>query len=351
VAAFAARMTRGPGAANQAGMTMKRSDKSDKDRSIGANAVFGRPGYSDPVERLRDMDDDGVDVEVLYSEVSAFRYIPDLATGASEATRAFNDVLAEFSSVDPYRLCVSYQIPIHNIEFAVAEVKRVAGLGGKSLQLPVFPAEFGLPDYYDDRYQPLFAAIQDTGLPICCHIGLNTMLEGLSLRDPTPQKAIMVSMTPLTTAEAFGMWIMGGVFERFPKLKLVFVEPGLAWVAAHRGRHGPAPGVRVPGHHRPTQHLLPSQREPDLHRGGLLTRSASGPYRCPQHLVVDRLSPSGDLMAPVAQGGRRAVRHGQRRRPSAHPVGQRAANLESVVPPVRTGARGGTRRSEREVGA
>jgi predicted TIM-barrel fold metal-dependent hydrolase len=27
------------------------------------------------------------------------------------------------------------------------------------------------------------------------------------------------------------MWIMGGVFERFPRLRLVFVEPGLGWVA------------------------------------------------------------------------------------------------------------------------
>ena len=47
------------------------------------------------------MDLDGVEVEVLYSEVSAFRYIPDLKTGAGEATRAFNDALDEFASADP----------------------------------------------------------------------------------------------------------------------------------------------------------------------------------------------------------------------------------------------------------
>lgn len=227
VAAFGERMTQTM-AANQAGAKM--AARGGQQRIGGSNAVFERPGYSDGHERLKDMDSDGVDVEVLYSEVSAFRYIPDLKRGASEAARAFNDVLAEFASADPRRLCVSYQIPIHDIDFAVDEVARVVAMGGKSLQLPVFPTEFGLPDYYHERYRPLLAAIEETGLPICCHIGLNTNLEDLTRRDPTPQKGIMVPMTALTTGEAFGMWIMGGVLERFPRLKLVFVEPGLGWV-------------------------------------------------------------------------------------------------------------------------
>jgi predicted TIM-barrel fold metal-dependent hydrolase len=190
----------------------------------------GRPGNGDPAERLKDMDTDGVDVEVLYCEVSAFRYLYLLENGWKEATQAFNDALLEFASTDPKRLVVSYQLPIHDIDHAVNEVKRVAEAGGKSLQMPVFPAELGLPDYYDERYEPLFATIQETGLPICCHTGLNTSLNNLAVRDPTPQRGVMVTMVPLTTAEAFGMWIMGGVLERFPDLKLVFVETTLGWI-------------------------------------------------------------------------------------------------------------------------
>ena len=221
VRAFGERMARGSGASNAAGAAMRAADK---------NSAFNRPGYYDPIARLADMDADGVDAEVLYSEVSAFRYLADMKVGQSESVRAFNDVLAAFAEPDPKRLLVSYQIPIHDIEIAISEVKRVVGLGAKSLQLPVFPSEFGLPEYFDERYEPLLGLIQETGLPICCHIGLNTNLDDLMRRDPTPNKGVMVPVVGLLTAEAFGMWIMGGVFEKFPSLKVVFVEPGLAWV-------------------------------------------------------------------------------------------------------------------------
>ena len=201
------------------------------DLSRRRHPAAGRAGHTDAKARLEDLAADGVDASVLYCEVSAFRYLYMLEQGNREATRAFNTAMTEFASPDPDKLIVSYQIPIHDIDAAVAEVQWVASQGGKSLQLPVSPVELGLPDYWDSRYDPLWATIQETGLPVCLHIGLNTQLEGLARRDPTPQKGIFVGAVAFSTAEPLGMFIMGGVFERFPKLRVVFVEPGLGWVS------------------------------------------------------------------------------------------------------------------------
>jgi predicted TIM-barrel fold metal-dependent hydrolase len=193
--------------------------------------AYGRPGHRDPVERLRDMDADGVDIEVLYCEISAYRYLYLMSEGSFEATRAFNDALLEFASVDPRRLVVTAQVPIHDIDFAISEVQRVAAAGCKSLQLPVFPAEVGQPDYHDARYERLFSAIEETGMPVCNHIGLNTGLNTLADRDPTPRLAWTMTCMPLSSCEALGMWLLTGPLVRHPKLKVVFVEPGLGWVA------------------------------------------------------------------------------------------------------------------------
>jgi predicted TIM-barrel fold metal-dependent hydrolase len=217
----------GPSAANNSGGAGAANTAMMRDYDHPAH---GRPGHRHPHERLKDMDTDGVEAEVLYSEVSAFRFLYLIREGWKESTRAFNDALGAFGAVDPKRLVVSYQIPIHDIDFAVEEVQRVAALGAKSLQLPVYPNELGFPEYFDARYDPLWALIQELELPICCHIGLNTGLDDLARRDPTPQKGVMVPMTAFCTAEAFGMWILGGALERFPRLKLVFVEPGVGWV-------------------------------------------------------------------------------------------------------------------------
>jgi predicted TIM-barrel fold metal-dependent hydrolase len=192
--------------------------------------AFRDPGYSDPTARLAAMDRDGVHAEVLYSEVSAFRSFGLVKGDWRPISRAFSDHLSDFASVDPNRLAVSYQVPIIDIDYAVEEVLRLAALGARSVHLPNFPSELGLPDYHEARYDPLWGALSETGIAISHHLGTAPHLFGVFQRDPTPQAGIFTSLPALTLAEVIAWWILTGTLERFPKLKIVFVEPGLYWV-------------------------------------------------------------------------------------------------------------------------
>ena len=188
------------------------------------------PGYYEPNARLKEMDRDGVDVEVLYSELSSFRHFHLVKDDWRTVARAFNDHLADFAAVNPDRLVVSYQLPIVEIEHAVAEVHRLADLGAKSVQLPNYPAELGFPDYHDRVYDPLWSALEETGIPISQHLGPRETLWEIFRRDPTPQKGIFTSQNPMALAENLAWWLLTGVLERHPALKIVLVEPGLGWV-------------------------------------------------------------------------------------------------------------------------
>lgn len=188
------------------------------------------PGYYEPHARLAEMDRDGVDAEVLYSELSSFRHFHLVGEHWKEVARAFNDHLADFAAVDPTRLVVSYQLPIIEIDHAVAEVQRLAALGARSVQLPNYPAELGFADYHDERYTPLWSALEETGLSISQHLGPKASLWDVFRRDPTPQRAIFTSLPAMGLAENLAWWILPGILERHPRLQIVLVEPGLAWV-------------------------------------------------------------------------------------------------------------------------
>jgi predicted TIM-barrel fold metal-dependent hydrolase len=194
------------------------------------------PGYFEAPARLAAMDRDGVQAEVLYSEVSAFRSFGLLKGDWKPISRAFTDHLSDFAATDPNRLAVSYQIPIIDIDYAVGEVERLSELGARSVHLPNFPSEFGLPDYHDPSYDPLWGILQETGISISHHLGNRVWLYDIFRRDPTPEAGIFTSMPSLALAEVVAWWIMTGTLERFPDLRIVFVEPHLYWIPGFLGQ-------------------------------------------------------------------------------------------------------------------
>jgi uncharacterized protein len=190
------------------------------------------PGHFEPHGKLRAMDRDGVQAEVIFPEVGGAKLCTPQLVGDDwkEMISGYNDSMADFASVDVKRLLTAYQIPLYDIDFAVKEVERLARRGARCVQLPSFPSEFGLPDVHDSRYDPLWSAISEAGLTILNHLEVRAQMYDIFRRDPTPQKGIFTGVPAMVLSETIMFWIMTGTLERFPKLKVILVEPGLGWL-------------------------------------------------------------------------------------------------------------------------
>lgn len=191
------------------------------------------PGHFEPHAKLKAMDRDGVFAEVIFPELAGAKIITESMMGSDwkEVFTGYNNAMADFASVDPKRLMTAYQLPLYDIDFAVAEVKRLArDKSARCVQITPFPSDLGLPDVYHERYVPLWNAIQDAELAVLNHLDLKKELWDVFRRDPTPQKGIFTGLPWAPLAESICMWILTGTLEKFPRLKVLFVEPGLGWL-------------------------------------------------------------------------------------------------------------------------
>ncbi len=178
------------------------------------------------------MDIDQIDAELLYlsldyGDLETFYLLDDAACSA--AFDALTTVAIEVASADPDRLVPVYPIPLHDLDFSVKEVQRVANAGGRAVMLPAYPTDFSLAPYWDDVYDQLFSTLEDVGLAISQHVAF-WRFKQIGVWDPTPARAIVRSLPPIFTSEVLGGWVLTGIFDRHPRLKVVLVETGLSWI-------------------------------------------------------------------------------------------------------------------------
>ncbi len=182
-----------------------------------------RPGGWDPTERVKDQDIDGVDAEAIYGGGPLRTQDHALAIASH---RAYNDWLADFCKPSPDRLLGIAYIPVWDVDEAVAEVKHAAKVGLRGALIPGVSPDGA--DYTDPKFDALWGEIAAQGMSVQVH----SSMGGRSTRfDTTPHFLSDMTMTKLSLAEPIGLFIYGGVFERFPTLKLVEVEGGLGWCA------------------------------------------------------------------------------------------------------------------------
>jgi predicted TIM-barrel fold metal-dependent hydrolase len=187
------------------------------------------PGAHDPKARLRDLDLDGIDAQVLFGDGAMAAQDVELRT---VLVRAYNDWLSEFCSVAPERFLGQAVVPVHDPQEAVKEIERTGKMRGlRGLFVGDDGADYPITDASYDR---LWAAAAEQRRPVNIHIGGGALRRRNLLfgQNPPPgQKEAFVSIAPMSIAETLAMLIFGGTFERHPALQVVIAEGGIGWVA------------------------------------------------------------------------------------------------------------------------
>jgi len=188
-----------------------------------------RSGQFNAESRLQDMDEHGVDAQVLYPTVGGQllgREFHDAALLAA-CCRAYNDWSAEYCRRAPDRLRWAAMLPMQDVDMARAEARRTAAAGAVSFYLRPNPVK-GRNLYHVD-YDPLWGEIEALDKPICIHDSGSPHLPSYGDRMDTHTTGHIIAH-PFEAMVAMMSLIWYGVLERFPRLTVVHVEADAGWL-------------------------------------------------------------------------------------------------------------------------
>jgi predicted TIM-barrel fold metal-dependent hydrolase len=187
-----------------------------------------RHGGPDLGPRMQDMDADGIDAEVIYPTHGGTLYFSKDAELQLALAQVYNDWCIEAFRPRPDRFVATAVLPLlpGHIDMMVAEFRRVADLGYKSVLLPCVPPEglkYNLPDL-----DPVWEIAATTKIPVSFHVG--TGASPIYERGPGAAVINYVEVGNSAQKVVFQL-VCGGALDRFPDLQVVTVEAGASWLA------------------------------------------------------------------------------------------------------------------------
>jgi predicted TIM-barrel fold metal-dependent hydrolase len=191
-----------------------------------------RRGCYEVGARLADMDADGVDVSLCFPNIFV-RFCGQRFLEAKDkdlallCVRAYNDWLTEeWARPSGGRLLGAYIVPLWDPQLAAQEVERIAG-DARVVCFSEVPGRLGLPSIYTGIWDPLFAACEANDIVVAMHIGSSSS-QPTSSDDAPP----LLKLTNNYTVSSLSLsdWLLSGVLDRFPRLKIAFAEAQAGWI-------------------------------------------------------------------------------------------------------------------------
>ena len=188
-----------------------------KEFSIGNQSLMDVPA------RLADLDRAGVDLQVIYSTL-LFAPLTDDDGFETALTVSYNKWIEERCAEAPDRLKWSAVLPLREPGEAVREIYRVKDAGAVSLMCFGTVGERML---HMPEFDPVWAAAEEVDLPVAVHVGWPT--GSLRRMCDEHSSSLNVSFT-LPLLIGFYSFAGGGILDRFPKLRAIFLEGGCSWL-------------------------------------------------------------------------------------------------------------------------
>lgn len=172
----------------------------------------------DPKDRSQDMINTRVDVQVLSTIPVLFNYWAR-AEHALETSRFFNDHIASVVDDHPQKFIGLGTLPMQDVDLAIQEMQRcVESLGFPGVEIGTHIGDRNLDD---PAFDPFWEAAEALGCALFIH-PWDMMGQAQMKKYWLPW---LVGM-PAETSRALCSLIFGGVFERYPRLRMAFAHGG-----------------------------------------------------------------------------------------------------------------------------
>jgi len=222
------------GLAGLGGIELDASEALDRSKRLRYEDGCPAGGY-DPAARLRVMDDEGIDIALLYPTIGiCWEGLVSDPTLATAYTRAYNRFIVDFCSHDPRRLVPVAHISLIDEHGAVDELVLAREGGCRAVYLsPDLPARAGrgLSDPAFDRF---WSAAEDLDVPVGFHVVVRDKPNfWLPMVDRSAGRALFsFAFLAIDVMAAFTEMLASGVFEKHPRLRCTVLESGATWIAA-----------------------------------------------------------------------------------------------------------------------
>jgi len=204
---------------------------------FSSHIVQSRAGMTDPAVRLKDMDEEGIDVAVIFGTPVALTVngLADKGLAQAMCHGVNRWLVEEYLPADSKRLKGVGLIPCQDPAAAATELEflaKQAGIVSAMLPTNVYGINMG-----DRRFDPIYATAQDIGMPLSVHP--QTGHDGeygrwgvMGAGSERMEKYAYVHATAFTFELQIALMHMigEGVFDRFPRLKVAYTEGGAGWL-------------------------------------------------------------------------------------------------------------------------